>query len=337
MDFVGKKVNLYFDSQRQGFDSAMWSTLSGTPYINANNNLEVNASAIVGTADISRGNVKMFLTIPNDPASGHTREWGLYQVNSSAKATFKITDAVFSAYVSDIYGNTDSATLTWETGWTDVSTKFEIEYLPGHVVFSINGRKFAEFYGSGCPSGTLSVYLSNAYGDSVELSHVQIVDADIYSAGPQTTIATVEGTTSSSSSSSAWTQYQNDSFATAVIKSTPGRVYSFMLINTTASTRYFQLHNAASAPASGDTPEIKILVPAGSSVGVGTDILGLTGKVFSTGIVAANSTTSTTYTAGSAGDLLLDLFYDGATSTSYLLMESGFDLLLETSDLLLQE
>lgn len=338
MEFVGKKVNLYFDSQRQGFDSAMWSTLSGTPYLNASNNVEVNAAAIISKADIGRGSVTLFLTVPNQPAAGFTREWGLYQANSSAKATFKTTDTAFTAYVSDINGNTDSATVTWETGWTATSTKFQIIYVPGNVQFLINGRKFAEFYGDGCPSGPLSVYVSNSYGDSLELSHVQLMDAEVYSSAPLSAVVTTTDSGSGSSSSSGWTAYQNDSFTTAIVKASSGRVYSFSVINTAASTRYLQFHNNTAAPAAGDTPEFKVMVPAGGAIGVGTDILGALGKLFSTGIVAANSSTATTYTAGSAGDLLLDLFYDGGgASTSHLLMESGFDLLLETSDLMLQE
>lgn len=111
------------------------------------------------------------------------------------------------------------------------------------------------------------------------------------------------------SSKYAYTQYQNNSFATANAKPSGGNVFSFVVINTTASIRYFQLHNTATTPAGGATATQKFLVPANDSIVIGTDYFGPGGLNFATGIAVANSTTAATYTAGSAGDLLLDLNY----------------------------
>lgn len=342
MQTVLPLVNLYFDPQRQGYDVSTWATLSGTPIINGSNLLEINASTIIGTTDLSRGELTMTMNIPHVPTSGDVREWGLYQLNNSAAATFKITDDVFTAYVCDSDGNTQSTTITQVASWFSAATKYSIIYGSGSAKFLINGQQVAIFQGSGVPSGPLSVYVKNSYADSLTLDHYQLLMADLYASTVDTDGFSSSGTpstpsSSSSSSAVAYTLYQNDSFATANVKATSGHVYSLNVTNTTTSSRYLQLHNSAATAVSGESAEYKILVPALSNVGVGTEMFGTAGFALSTGITVANSTVASTYTAGSAGDLLLDLFYDGGASTTYLLLENGFDMLLETGDLMLTE
>jgi hypothetical protein len=337
METVITKVSLYYDSQRQGYDSTVWQTLTGLPYVNGDNNLEFNAASAIGVADINRGEVTFFLTVPTAPEAGDVREWGLYQINSSAAVTFKVTDDEFTAYVSDIDGNTESQTLTWLSTWTNTETKFKILYTPGLATFYIGSDKVAVFNDDGPPNGPLSLYVKNSESDPMALSHIQIRDSEFYVLDAGGTGSSSSGSTSPSTTQSPYTQYQNDSFTTVNVKSTPGHVYSFVVTNTTTSARYLQLHNTTTTPASGDTPEFKILVPANGIVSIGTDVFGTVGNYFSSGIAVANSTTATTYTAGTTGDLILELFYDGALTTTVLLLEDGSEMLLEIGDLILQE
>lgn len=113
----------------------------------------------------------------------------------------------------------------------------------------------------------------------------------------------------SAASTYAGTKTQNNSFTTSNLKATAGTVVRFTVTNTTASTRYFQLHNTATTPGGGATAQEKFLVPANSSITLNAFDLGAMGAYFATGIAYANSTVLTTYTAGSAGDLVLDIVH----------------------------
>lgn len=103
------------------------------------------------------------------------------------------------------------------------------------------------------------------------------------------------------------TKTQNNAFTTLNLKATPGNVLGFRVINTTASARYFQLHNTATTPAGGATAQEKFLIPAGGQLVVGRADLPVGGLFFSVGIAYAVSTVASTYTAGTSGDLLLDI------------------------------
>lgn len=104
------------------------------------------------------------------------------------------------------------------------------------------------------------------------------------------------------------TAVQSNSFTTTNAKASSGNVYGFIVINTSGSDRYLQLHNTATTPSGGATAAFKFLVQAGTMLVLSENDWGgpLT---FTTGIAYANSTAAATYTAGTAGDLLLDLFY----------------------------
>ena len=105
------------------------------------------------------------------------------------------------------------------------------------------------------------------------------------------------------------TKVQNLSFTTLNLKTTIGNVLRIEVLNTTGSTRYFQLHDTATVPAGGATATNFYLVPANSQLILGPGELSDAGLSFTTGIAYANSTTASTYTAGSAGDLLLNIRY----------------------------
>lgn len=105
------------------------------------------------------------------------------------------------------------------------------------------------------------------------------------------------------------TKTQSNSFTTTNLKASAGVLMGFRCINTTASVRYIQFHNTATTPSGGATAQEKWQVPANSAITVGRGDLPIGGLYFATGIAYANSSVNSTYTAGSAGDLLLDVNY----------------------------
>lgn len=104
------------------------------------------------------------------------------------------------------------------------------------------------------------------------------------------------------------TAAQSNSFTTTNLKASAGNLLGFICQNTTGSDRYLQFHNTATTPSGGGTAQNKFLIPAGAMVVLGKNDWG--GPLyFATGIAYANSTVASTYTAGTAGDLLLDVQY----------------------------
>jgi len=103
------------------------------------------------------------------------------------------------------------------------------------------------------------------------------------------------------------TEYQNYSFQTINVKATAGSVTKLTVINTTASVRYIQIHNTATTPSASAVPAISFMLAANGSLNLGIDQLGQNGFYCATGIAIANSSAAGIYTAGVAGDLLVNL------------------------------
>ena len=104
------------------------------------------------------------------------------------------------------------------------------------------------------------------------------------------------------------TAAQSNSFTTTNLKASAGNLLGFICQNTTGSDRYLQFHNTATTPSGGGTAQNKFLIPAGAMVVASYKDWG--GPLyFTTGIAYANSSAASTYTAGTAGDLLLDVQY----------------------------
>ncbi len=62
--------NFNYDPQRQGYDTGLWKTLSGTPSVSSNN-LLFNADSAIQYADCFRGTYNFKITLPSTPANGY--------------------------------------------------------------------------------------------------------------------------------------------------------------------------------------------------------------------------------------------------------------------------
>jgi hypothetical protein len=90
--------------------------------------------------------------------------------------------------------------------------------------------------------------------------------------------------------------------ASRVVKTGNGILYGITVTNTKASAQFVQIFDASAVPADGAVPLLSKSVPAGDAVG----LQWLPGRVFLTGLVVCNSSTSATKTVGSA-DCLFDV------------------------------
>jgi hypothetical protein len=68
MKAVQIETNFYYDPQRQGYDTALWKTLSGTPTISGDK-LRISNAEIVHYGDIFRGFLNMAMNVPATPTS----------------------------------------------------------------------------------------------------------------------------------------------------------------------------------------------------------------------------------------------------------------------------
>lgn len=83
-----------------------------------------------------------------------------------------------------------------------------------------------------------------------------------------------------------------------VIKATPGKLLMLAAYNNKGSAQFIQLHNATALPANTAVPILTFSIPTLTTIFVPIPLL--CGMDFSTGIVAANSSTAATLTVGSA-------------------------------------
>lgn len=85
-----------------------------------------------------------------------------------------------------------------------------------------------------------------------------------------------------------------------VVKTSAGTVYGAIVTSVSASLRWFQLHDKASAPAGADVPSLWFPLPAGSATQPAVLILDqeffMGGEPFTTGVSWAISTTIGTFT-----------------------------------------
>lgn len=316
---------------RDGFDANRWTTIGGSPSLGTQT-LTLTQSTIDEKSSISRGYVRFKFAIPTVPTSGDYRRFGLKDGTGESYALFVIDGEDFTAKVCDSDGNVTSTDLSFDSSWVGVNMTFEIVAFGSQISFRIEGSTVAQFGGLQCPNQPMSIYVENSNADNMVLWGY---DFEGYASEISSGLASTVTVATTPSTGTSYAHYQHNSFASAVVKDAPGRVYSLSIINTTGTDRYIQLHNLTATLSGSEVAQYKQLVPALGAVVIGQDMLGMSGMEFDNGIVVANSSTAATYTAGSAGDLLVDIMYDGEGGLSgYLELNSGDAFLLNTGDTL---
>ena len=94
--------------------------------------------------------------------------------------------------------------------------------------------------------------------------------------------------------------------ASAIVKATPGTIFSVTGYNSKTSAQFIQLHDSATLPANTAIPKIVFTVPASSNFFYD---FGEIGRQCSAGIVLCNSSTGPTKTIGSA-DCFFNIQYN---------------------------
>ena len=107
-----------------------------------------------------------------------------------------------------------------------------------------------------------------------------------------------------------YTSFQTQAIASSV----PLTLVGARIVNTTASPRYLFFNNASSI-GGGATPSVApVFIAASSAYNLTPEELGKNGELFATALTIGNSSTAATFTAATAGDLIVTLYYTTATS-----------------------
>lgn len=230
----------------------------------------------------------------NNTLAGGTANWIGSQANFDSSDVTKLGFEIYSVENS----------TSWTTG--TILTQ-EVQYSPGNSDianlrllttngdYSIDYARGRIFYRK-ATTGTSDTL---AYTTAVGRSGFENTTAGVALVKTQALATTVGNAT----------RGQNNSFTTTNIKASAGKVYYACVSNTTGVLKYFQLHNTATTPAGGATASLKFPVPANDTIILQANDLGYDGAYFSTGIAIAASSTLTTYTAVTAGDLVVDYEY----------------------------
>lgn len=83
----------------------------------------------------------------------------------------------------------------------------------------------------------------------------------------------------------------------AVVKTGRATLYGFTVRTSRTSAQWIQIHDRGAVPSSGNVPRFFFDIAAASTLFV---MYGMLGRRFDSGCIIVNSTTDTTYTAGSA-------------------------------------
>jgi hypothetical protein len=173
-----QRTNFYYDPQRQGYDTSQWRTVYGSPVV-IGGSLMLQQASIIHYGDILRGEVNFRVAVPNSPAGGEARTWGLYNLGSGAYVAFNIAGEVFSAIVSN---GTDSAssTIDWQSSWAGVEVEYRIVWEAGTAKFYVNGVRQAAITNVAVYGKPLSLYVTNENSDQMSVGNIAVAAHSFY-------------------------------------------------------------------------------------------------------------------------------------------------------------
>lgn len=162
--------NFVYDPQRQGYDSTLWKTLSGTPSISSSS-IQLNNASILHYADTFRGYFSFKTTVPVAPVAGQDKKIGLISLANDIYAYFQITGAVLQCVVKDEAGTSVTIPVAWDAAWTNTAKDFDIDWTGNNVKFKIGGVQVA--YTEICPKSPMSMYIVNATADNMLIGYAE--------------------------------------------------------------------------------------------------------------------------------------------------------------------
>ena len=189
-----ERINFYYDPAREGYNTAIWKTLAGTP-TSTGTALRFNEAKAIGYGDLFKADVTFGVNVPVKPTAGDIRYWGLEQTIEGSKIIFKIIDDVFSCECV-FNGITSNTEVVWDdTNWTGANVEFTIKWTGFTVIFLINGVQVASAGGytgisgysgvsgrsdDSIPHVALSEVINNENFDDMDVSYIETQNVQGY-------------------------------------------------------------------------------------------------------------------------------------------------------------
>lgn len=177
------KKNFYYDPQRQGYDQAVWKTISGTPAISSNL-LRLNTATIVGHTDIYSADLAICATVPVAPTAAQDKRFGFAQLNMGAYVGFKIDGSKFYIEAASPDTSIVSTEVAWNSDWTAQPVVYRILWSNNQVKFYIKllGSNNEVEVGRindtvALPKWPMSLHVRNANADNLDLRFLDLRDA----------------------------------------------------------------------------------------------------------------------------------------------------------------
>jgi len=185
---LNSRLSFYYDPTRQGYDTTLLKTLSGTP-TGTGGVITVNTASFIGYADIFKEDLTLNIVVPAVPTMGDMRIWGLEQLNNKMGAVFTIRDTIFSCICS-FEGVTTQITIPWDPSWTANGMDYTIKWTGFSADFFINGVRpsGAQRITDGTTTANTSTTITGT--STLFLSQFKVGDLIALSSAP-TTYATV--------------------------------------------------------------------------------------------------------------------------------------------------
>lgn len=230
--------------------------------------------------------------------------------NETAFTKAYFVDAPYNAFVFQLINVTGDVTATVQHSYDNVNWVDDSVSYGGSVdTFRFSAEKaFAYIRVKLVCTGPSTYYLRGfpVVGGSSSSSAVLVEQATIPEAEDNDLGVITVVKKPLSSATFQGTRGQNNSFTTFNVKAAAGNLIYAVAHNTTGSTVYLQVHDTATTPANGATAYRKFAVPANSMLILGREELGPDGVYCPTGVALAASTALSTFTAATAGDLVVD-------------------------------
>lgn len=169
---TNSRVKFYYDPTRQGYDTNLFKTVSGSPSVSGGA-IRLNTAKIIGYADLYRADQTIKVKVPTAPTSGDVRSFGFFQINANAYAVFNITDDVFSCECS-FGGVSKVETVTWQSAWTNTFTDFRIVFNGFSAEFYVNNVRVAFINDASVPKVALSTYAYNGNADNMDINYIEV-------------------------------------------------------------------------------------------------------------------------------------------------------------------
>jgi len=171
--------SLTYDPSVLGLDDSFFKTISGTPSV-ASNKIRLNSAVITSYWTLASGVLRMNIDVPVAPTAGHSREFGFKIPATGEGAFFRVNGTTFEAVTAKPDGTETTTTITWDAGWTNVNTTYQIVIGRTDITFSVGGTVKATHVkaSDNFPESATHITFNNGVADNMDIEAFTIIEGE---------------------------------------------------------------------------------------------------------------------------------------------------------------